>query len=212
MTAALRARTQRARMTARDIVVDGIPLHVVEAGDGPGLLLVHGASASHHVWEKTIPAFAHRWRVVAPDLEAFERFIVRDLLKTPGVKDVRSHFVLNSVKDQANLPLTYADQLAYARWLADEAHARGLAIGLKNAPDMVADSLEFFDFAITEDAFYYNWIEEMLPFVEAGKAVFAAEYTDMPVDFAAACEWGQAHNVSFILKPRILTAWRQTCP
>lgn len=49
-------------------------------------------------------------RVVAPDLEAFERFIVRDLLKTPGVKDVRSHFVLNSVKDQANLPLTYADQ------------------------------------------------------------------------------------------------------
>jgi Lrp/AsnC family leucine-responsive transcriptional regulator len=49
-------------------------------------------------------------RVVAPDLEAFERFVVRDLLKTPGVKDVRSHFVLNSVKDQMSLPLTYADQ------------------------------------------------------------------------------------------------------
>ncbi len=49
-------------------------------------------------------------RVVAPDLEAFEKFVVRDLLKTPGVKDVRSHFVLNSIKDQASLPLTYADQ------------------------------------------------------------------------------------------------------
>jgi Lrp/AsnC family transcriptional regulator, leucine-responsive regulatory protein len=49
-------------------------------------------------------------RVVAPDLEAFERFVVRDLLKTPGVKDVRSHFVLNSIKDQSALPLTYADQ------------------------------------------------------------------------------------------------------
>jgi Lrp/AsnC family leucine-responsive transcriptional regulator len=48
-------------------------------------------------------------RVVAPDLEAFERFVVRDLLKTPGVKDVRSHFVLNSLKDQTSLPLTYAD-------------------------------------------------------------------------------------------------------
>ena len=114
--------------------------------------------------------------------------------------------------NRTGFPLTYADQLAYARWLADEAHARGLAIGLKNAPDMVADSLEFFDFAITEDAFYYNWIEKMLPFVEAGKDVFSAEYTDMPVDFAAACEWGREHNVSFILKPRILTAWRQTCP
>lgn len=114
--------------------------------------------------------------------------------------------------NRTGFPLTYADQLAYARWLADEAHALGLAIGLKNAPDMVADSREFFDFAVTEDAFYYNWAEEMLPFIEAGKAVFAAEYTDMDVDFAAACAWGRAHNVSFILKNRILTAWRQTCP
>jgi endo-alpha-1,4-polygalactosaminidase (GH114 family) len=114
--------------------------------------------------------------------------------------------------NRTGFPLTYADQLAYARWLADEAHARGLAIGLKNAPDMVADSLEFFDFAITEDAFYYNWIEKMLPFVEAGKAVFAAEYTDTGVDFKAACEWGREHNVSFILKNRILTAFRLTCP
>ena len=109
-------------------------------------------------------------------------------------------------------PLTYADQLAYARWLADEAHARWLAIGLKNAPNMVADSLEFFDFAITEDAFYYDWIAEMLPFIEAGKAVFAAEYTDMDVDFEAACAWGREHRIDFILKNRILTAFRGTCP
>jgi len=114
--------------------------------------------------------------------------------------------------NRTGFPLTYADQLAYARWLADEAHARGLAIGLKNAPDMVADLLEFFDFAITEDAFYYRWIEELLPFIEAGKAVFAAEYTDTGVDFKAACAWGRAHNVSFILKNRILTAFRVTCP
>ena len=114
--------------------------------------------------------------------------------------------------NETGFPLTYADQLAYARWLADEAHARGLAIGIKNAPDMVADSLAFFDFAITEDAYYYNWIQDMLPFVQAGKAVFAAEYTDMDVDFAAACAWGRKHNVDFILKNRILTAWRGTCP
>ncbi len=114
--------------------------------------------------------------------------------------------------NRTGFPLTYGDQLAYAKWLADEAHARGLAIGIKNAPDMVADSLDFFDFAITEDAFYYEWIEEMLPFIDAGKPVFAAEYTDMDVDFNAACAWGRQHNVSFILKNRILTAWLQTCP
>jgi hypothetical protein len=115
-------------------------------------------------------------------------------------------------ENKTGFPLTYPDQLAYAHWLADEAHARGLAIGLKNAPDMVADSISFFDFAITEDCFYYGWCGRMLPFIEAGKAVFAAEYTDMEVDFKAACAWGRDHKVSFSLKNRNLDAWRQTCP
>ncbi len=114
--------------------------------------------------------------------------------------------------NNTGFPITYEDQLAYARWLADEAHARGLAIGIKNAPDMVTDSLDFFDFAITEDAYYYQWIDKMLPFIDAGKAVFAAEYTDMEVDFNAACAWGGNHQVSFIRKNRILTAFRIACP
>jgi len=108
--------------------------------------------------------------------------------------------------------LSYADQLAYARWLAVEAHARGLAIGIKNAPDMVADSLAFFDFAITEDAYFEGWIDEMLPFVVAGKAVLAAEYTDTDMDFASACAWGREHGVSFVLKNRDLDSWLEKCP
>jgi endo-alpha-1,4-polygalactosaminidase (GH114 family) len=114
--------------------------------------------------------------------------------------------------NDTGFPISYGDQLAYANFLAVEAHARGLAIGLKNAPDMIKDSLSFFDFAITEDAFYYHWIDEMLPFIKSGKPVFAAEYTDMKVDFNAACAWGRVHNVIFILKNRILTAYRVTCP
>ncbi|HVM70652.1 MAG TPA: endo alpha-1,4 polygalactosaminidase [Anaerolineales bacterium] len=109
-------------------------------------------------------------------------------------------------------PISYQDQLAYAGWLAGQAHARGLAFGLKNAPDMLADALDFCDFAITEDAYYYHWIERMLPFIESGKPVFAAEYTDMAVDFEAACDWGRQHGVRFIRKNRILTAFRVTCP
>jgi len=52
----------------------------------------------------------------------------------------------------------------------------------------------------------------MLPFIATGKPVFAAEYTDMDVDFEAACKWGRQHSVSFILKNRDLDAWLQTCP
>jgi hypothetical protein len=114
--------------------------------------------------------------------------------------------------NDTGFPITYADQLAYARWLADEAHARGLAIGLKNAPDMVADSISFFDFAITEDCYQQGWCDQMIPFIDSGKSVFAAEYTDTGVDFNAACAWGRAHQFSFILKNRILTAFRVTCP
>jgi len=114
--------------------------------------------------------------------------------------------------NDTGFPITYQDQLAYARFLAEEAHGRGLAIGLKNAPDMVADSLSCFDFAITEDAFFQQWIGKMLPFIESGKPVFAAEYTDTDVDFRAACAWGREHQVRFIMKNRILTAFRETCP
>jgi endo-alpha-1,4-polygalactosaminidase (GH114 family) len=109
-------------------------------------------------------------------------------------------------------PLTYADQLTYARWLADEAHARGLAIGLKNAPDMVNDTLEIFDFAIIEDAYYYGWIDSMLPFISIGKPVFAAEYTDLGVDFEAACDRSTWVGVSLILKDRGLSAFQIPCP
>jgi hypothetical protein len=134
-----------------------------------------------------------------------------DLCKAKGFDAVEPDNI-EIYDNETGFPLTYQDQLAYAQWLADEAHARGLAIGIKNAPDMVADSLSFFDFAITEDAFYYDWIKDMLPFIKAGKPVFAAEYTDMDVDFSTACLWGKENNVSFIQKNRILTAFRITCP
>ncbi len=114
--------------------------------------------------------------------------------------------------NDTGFPLTAEAQLAYAGLLAEEAHSRGLAIGLKNAPDQAADLVGQFDFAITEDCFDQGWCAEMLPFIQAGKAVFAAEYTDTNVDFQAACTWGQAHGFSFILKDRQLNAWLETCP
>lgn len=60
-------------MTSRDILVDGIRIHLTEAGSGPALVLLHGLSATHVNWEHTIPAFADRWRVVALDLPGHGR-------------------------------------------------------------------------------------------------------------------------------------------
>lgn len=55
-------------MIERDIEIDGIRIHLAEAGEGRGLILLHGLSATHANWEHTIPAFADRWHVIAPDL------------------------------------------------------------------------------------------------------------------------------------------------
>ncbi|MEP7133593.1 MAG: endo alpha-1,4 polygalactosaminidase [Chloroflexota bacterium] len=114
--------------------------------------------------------------------------------------------------NDTGFPLTYDDQLKFALWLADEVHKRGLAIGQKNASDQIADLVDVYDFAITEDYFYYKQAELMLPYIKAGKPVFAAEYTDLPGDFAAFCKQSKQLNFSTILKKRGLDAWIQTCP
>jgi endo-alpha-1,4-polygalactosaminidase (GH114 family) len=114
--------------------------------------------------------------------------------------------------NNTGFPLTYADQLEYSLWLADEAHARGLAIGQKNAPDMVMDLVDIFDFTITEDAFYYEWAADMRPYITAGKPVFAAEYTDLPGSFEEFCRQSNELGFTTILKNRDLNQWIDTCP
>ncbi len=134
-----------------------------------------------------------------------------DLCKAKGFDAVEPDN-LEIWDNPTGFPLAYSDQLNYARWLADETHRRGLAIGLKNAPDMVVDLVDLYDFAVTEDCFDQGWCEQMLPFIQAGKAVFAAEYVDAGIDFVAACAWGRQEEFSVILKTRDLTAWLDNCP
>jgi len=142
---------------------------------------------------------------LAPILRA--RF---DLCKAKGFDAIEPDN-MEIYTNKTGFPLTYEDQLNFARWLADEAHSRGLAIGQKNAPDMVKDVLELYDFAITEDAFYYHWAADMSPYIEAGKAVFAAEYTDLGGDFERYCTQNKELDFSLILKQRELDAWLDTC-
>jgi hypothetical protein len=119
---------------------------------------------------------------------------------------------IDGYTNDTGFPLTYEDQLKYNIWLANEAHARGLSIGLKNDPDQVADLLPYFDWALTEDCFAEGWCEQMEPFVAAGKPVFAAEYTDTGMTTDQFCPQANAMNFSVILKNRDLEAWRQACP
>jgi pimeloyl-ACP methyl ester carboxylesterase len=54
--------------TERHVDLDVGRIRVREAGDGPPVLLVHGALVNSHLWDDVIPLLADRHRVIAPDL------------------------------------------------------------------------------------------------------------------------------------------------
>lgn len=81
--------------------------------------------------------------------------------------------------------LSGEDQLAFNRWLAGEAHARGLAVGLKNDLDQIPQLVEHFDFAVNEQCHEYDECDALRPFLDAGKPVFNAEYADEYVNNAS---------------------------
>lgn len=74
-------------------------------------------------------------------------------------------------------PLTSATQIDYNKFLAAEAHARGLSIGLKNDLDQVKALEPFFDWALNEQCAQYKECNMLSPFVAANKAVFQTEYS-----------------------------------
>ncbi len=112
--------------------------------------------------------------------------------------------------------LTYEDQLRYNLWLAEEAHKRGLSIGLKNDMDQIQDLEPYFDWALNEECFYYNECEKLLPFVRQGKAVFVTEYVDSEENVdkdwvKSLCEQAEKFGFSLIIKTKDLNAWRIAC-
>jgi hypothetical protein len=111
--------------------------------------------------------------------------------------------------DNANgLGLTEADQVDYDTFLATEAHARGLSVGLKNSLGLVTKLVGRFDWALNEECLKYKECSELQPFISAGKAVFHCEYASST---AGICDKRPA-GFSTIVKHLSLDAWRLACP
>lgn len=92
---------------------------------------------------------------------------------------------VDGYSNNSGFSLTAADQLAYNRMLAREAHNRGLSVGLKNDLDQVADLATDFDFAVNEQCFEYSECDLLAPFVAQGKPVFNIEYRSVYVTDAS---------------------------
>src|SRR5437764_7218534 len=59
------------RVQHRYVHVNGVRLHVAEAGSGSPLLLLHGWPQHWWCWRELIPPLAERHRVLAPDLRGW---------------------------------------------------------------------------------------------------------------------------------------------
>ncbi len=133
-----------------------------------------------------------------------------DLCQSKGFDAIESDNIDGYAND-TGFTLTYQDQITYNTWLANQAHLRGLSIGLKNDADQVSNLLAYFDWALTEDCFDQSWCYQVVPFVNADKPVFAAEYTDTGITTDQFCPQANSLNFNAILKHRNLDAWRLAC-
>jgi hypothetical protein len=111
--------------------------------------------------------------------------------------------------NNSGFPLTATDQLTYNIWLATQAHNKDLSIGLKNDLDQVPELLPHFDWALNEQCFQYDECDLLLPFTQAGKAVFGVEYEGELADF---CPQATANQFSWLLKDLDLGPMRAACP
>jgi hypothetical protein len=143
-----------------------------------------------------------RMDVLAPIMEAR-----LDLAAFKGCDGVEPDNV-DGYSNDSGFPLSAQDQLDYNRWLAEHAHARGLSVGLKNDLAQVGELEPFFDWALNEQCFEFDECELLLPFVDAGKAVFGVEYNRDPDEF---CPEANRMNYDWLLKRIDLDAFRLAC-
>ena len=90
---------------------------------------------------------------------------------------------VDGYSNKTGFPLTAQDQLAFDRWLADTAHADGLAVGLKNTPSLAKQLEPSFDFSIVEQCVQYRECGSFTPFLDAGEPVLDIEYSVRPSAF-----------------------------
>jgi endo-alpha-1,4-polygalactosaminidase (GH114 family) len=118
---------------------------------------------------------------------------------------------VDTYQTDTGFDLTEDDQIRFNRWLAAEAHARGLAIGQKNVPELADALVGEFDFAVTEDCLVDGWCNEMAPYADAGKPVLMIEYTDRDLTNDEICALAEGTFGSVVIKHRDLDGWSAHC-
>ncbi len=117
--------------------------------------------------------------------------------------------------NHSGFPLTGKHQLRFNKWLANMAHAHGLAAILKNDVPQISRLLPYFDAALNEQCWEYSecttkqtrrWGYDQ--FVAAGKPVLGVEYSGKTGVF---CPMANAANFNWLKKKLSLGSYRVAC-
>lgn len=125
---------------------------------------------------------------------------------------------MDAYSNNNGLGLTAADQLAYNRFIAEAAHTRGLAVGLKNDVGQLALLADVFDFAVNEQCFQYSECDNYSSFTDLGKPVLNVEYPEedpsllIAANRQALCQQASLLNFYTLMLPLDLDdAFRTSC-
>jgi hypothetical protein len=130
-----------------------------------------------------------------------------DACKAKGFDGVDPDNV-NGFENDTGFPLGAGDQLRFNTWLANEAHSRGLSIGMKNDGSQARALAPYFDWVIVEECIQQRNCRDYAPYTRAGKPIFSIEYRKPT---RRACAEARRRKISVVFKKPSLKAYRRTC-
>ncbi|KAJ5820270.1 Endo alpha-1-4 polygalactosaminidase precursor [Penicillium riverlandense] len=143
-----------------------------------------------------------------------------DLAKKKGCDGVDPDNI-DAYDNSNGLGLTKADAINYVNFLAKEADARGLAIGLKNGGDIIDSVIDNMQWSVNEQCAQYDECAIFDPFIQANKPVFHIEYPKSDgtnnnnavtaKQRSAACNAANEKGFSTVIKNMDLDNWVEYC-
>ncbi|KAG0646644.1 hypothetical protein D0Z07_7460 [Hyphodiscus hymeniophilus] len=103
------------------------------------------------------------------------------------------------------LGLTASDAVDYMTFLANGSHSLGMALGLKNAGEILNQTIDMMQWEVNEQCVQYDECGTFRPFIVADKPVFHIEYPNSapdvsPTTKAKICDDSSAQGFSTVIK------------
>lgn len=155
------------------------------------------------------PGWPGEWWLNTRDINALAPVMRArmDACKNKGFDAIDADNV-NGYVNNTGFNLSRSDSVAYIKWLAAEAHARGMAFSLKNSESLIDDVIDHVDMLQSESCYVYNNCDNARKMSARDKAVFAVEYQGNMTASSFnqnVCPAARSYNFSMIYRDLALT-------